>query len=285
MIINHQHFDLNGKIVLERLVYNSPMTTNRSMQDEACLLYNIKGDLDLYSSLNKEAIGDSDCVIMKCGHYFSTTPTTKCIESSEVIAVHFYPDLLKLLFKEGLPKFIEPHNDRKSNNEISRVAVNTILNNYMEGLLLLFENPALVNDELIIHKVKEILLILLNTNSQEATNIKEILSDIFNPSQASFREIINTHCYNSITLEQLAFLCNMSLSTFKRRFLETYQQNPATYIRKKKLEKAAHLLKTTNESVASICYDIGFSDASHFTKIFTAHFNYTPTAYRKLATT
>ncbi|PRX57592.1 helix-turn-helix domain-containing protein [Flagellimonas meridianipacifica] len=281
MILNHQHFDLNGKIVLERVKYSTPMTVNRVMQDEACLLYNVKGNFDIFSQLNKETIKDRECMIMKCGQYFTSAPKSNYKESSEVVAIHFYPDLIKLAFNEGLPKFLQENNISKTQCIVSRIVVDTILNNYIDGLLLLFENPALVTDELIVHKVKEIILILLNTNSEEAEKIKEILSDIFNPSQVSFKEIINSHCYNPITIKQLAFLCNMSISTFKRRFLENYGRTPASYIREKRMKKAAHLLKNTNESIASICYDVGFSDTSNFTKAFASHFNTTPNKFRK----
>lgn len=283
MILSHQHFDLNGKIVLERIIFKTPFITNASMHDEACLLYNIKGDVKLYSALNKEMLSDNECVIMKCGQYFSTHPLQVNQVPSDIVAVHFHPDVLKRVFENSLPDYLAIQSNHKSKQEINRVTLDAILQNYIKGLLFLFENPTLVTDELIAHKVKELLLMLLNTNSDEAEKIKAILSDIFNPTQASFKEIINAHCYDNLTTKQLAFLCNMSLSTFKRRFLEVYNQNPATYIRKKKLEKAAQLLKTTNESIASICYDVGFSDTSNFTKIFTAHFQCTPTTYRKQA--
>lgn len=281
MIISHQHFDLNGKIVLERLVFKTPLTNQASMHDEACLLYNIKGDVKLYSALNKEMLSDNECVIMKCGQYFTTHPLNPNQTPSDVVAVHFHPDILKLVFENDLPSHLLETARHADKPEINRIAVDAILQNYIQGLLLLFENPTLVSDELIVHKLKDLLLMLLSSNSEESQKIKTILSDIFNPTQTSFREIIKAHCYDNLTTNQLAFLCNMSLSTFKRRFRETYNQNPAAYIRKKKLEKAAQLLKTSDESVSSICYDSGFSDTSNFTKIFSAHFQCTPSQYRK----
>ncbi|WP_425236135.1 helix-turn-helix domain-containing protein [Ulvibacterium sp.] len=281
MIINHQHFDFNGKVVLERVKYNAPLTTNRNMQDEACLLYNIMGKFDLYSPIDKETIRSRECVIMKCGQYFTSAPKSNKRESSEVIAIHFYPELIKLAFKEGLPKFLQINGNNKRQNAISRISVDAIINNYIDGLLLLFETPTLVTEDLIIHKVKEIILILHNTDSEEAEKIKEIISDVFNPNQASFKEIIEAHCYNSITIEQLAYLCNMSISTFKRRFSENFGKTPARYIRQKKMNKAAQLLRNTNESVASICYEVGFSDTSNFVKAFTSQFKTTPSKFRK----
>lgn len=284
MIISHEHFDLNGKIVLERIVFKTPFVANRTMQNEACLLYNIKGDVKMYSTLTKETLVDNECVIMKCGQYFTTHPPNINQKPSEVIAVHFYPDVLKLAFQNNLPNCFLNSDERKNQQAINSIKVDAILQNYMQSLLYFFENPKIVDNDLVALKVKELILLLLNTNSEQTDKIKAILSDIFNPIEASFREIINAHCYENLTTEQFAMLCNMSLSTFKRRFGETFGENPATYIRQRKLKRASHLLTNTKDSIASICYDVGFSDTSNFTKIFNKHFGYTPKVYRQSKT-
>jgi len=282
MILRYQHFDLLGKSILERVVFQPPFLFKSDMQDESCLFYNIKGDSKIYSTLNSTQLNENECAILKCGRYFSNQTASKSGMPSDVVAVHFYPEVIKLAFENGIPNYFVSATTQKPTSAINKITVDKILQNYIQSLLLLFENPTIVTDELIAHKVKEVLLILINTNSEESEKIKTIISDIFNPNQASFKDIVNAHCYDNLTTSQLAYLCNMSLSTFKRRFLELYQQNPGTYLRNKKLDRAAHLLKTTTESIASICYDTGFSDTSNFTKSFTAKFECTPSAFRNM---
>ncbi|MEL6560833.1 MAG: AraC family transcriptional regulator [Bacteroidota bacterium] len=282
MIVSHQHFDLNGKIVLERVIFQTPFVVNREMQDEACLLYNIRGDSHLYSALDKQILTDNECAIMKCGHYFTTHPAKDQQRNSEVIAVHFYPEILKTAFDGNLPKFFSSPPPPKDNHQISTIQVNAILDNYIQSLLFLFENPTLITDELIALKVKEVILLLLNTNSKEAEKIKTIFSDIFNPVEVSFKEIINKHLFDNLTVEHLAMLCNMSISTFKRQFKKVFDENPATYIRHKRVEKAASMLRSSNESISKISYTVGFSDTSNFTKIFKSQFGRSPKDYREL---
>lgn len=281
MVLSHQHFDLFGKIVLERVVFKPPFAYQNDMQNEACLFYNIRGNTDIYSALDRERLSENECAILKCGKYFTNHTSYDSKVPSDVIGVHFYPDVIKAVFENHIPSYLlnSPMNGKEQ--EINRVVVDAILENYIQSLLLLFENPKLVTDELIATKVKEVLLMLINTDSKEAEKIRAIISDIFNPTQATFKEIVAAHYYDTLTTAQLAYLCNMSLSTFKRRFLETFRENPATYMRKKKLERAAELLKSSKESIASICYDVGFSNTSNFVKIFSSHFNCTPSAYRK----
>ncbi|MVM37811.1 helix-turn-helix domain-containing protein [Spirosoma sp. HMF3257] len=53
------------------------------------------------------------------------------------------------------------------------------------------------------------------------------------------------------------------------------------YIRKLRIEKAVHLLETTPYSLSEIAYLTGFSDQSHFTRIFKKLMEQNPSDYRK----
>jgi len=219
---------------------------------------------------------------MKCGQYFTSMIEIEESTPSEVVVVHFYPEVLKKVFIDDFPHlFSAKTNAAFLSKSINRVAVDKVLKNYIDSLLFFFENPSLVTEDLVSLKLKEIILLLLNTNSKEAEKIKLILSDLFNPTQASMKEIVEHHLYNNLTIEQLASLCSLSLSTFKRRFVELFEDTPAAYIRKKKLEKAAQLLRNSDAAIASICYDVGFSDTSNFSKTFSAYFKCTPSKFRQ----
>ena len=54
------------------------------------------------------------------------------------------------------------------------------------------------------------------------------------------------------------------------------------YIRKLRIEKAEQLIRSTQYSLTEIAYLTGFSDQSHFTRIFKKHTGKSPSAYRKL---
>lgn len=53
------------------------------------------------------------------------------------------------------------------------------------------------------------------------------------------------------------------------------------YIRKQRIEKAIQLLDSTDDTLAEIAYLTGFSDQSHFNRVFKAHTGQTPSEYRK----
>ncbi|TXN37539.1 helix-turn-helix transcriptional regulator [Flagellimonas hymeniacidonis] len=53
------------------------------------------------------------------------------------------------------------------------------------------------------------------------------------------------------------------------------------YIRQHKIKKAIPLLWDASKSLTEITYQVGFSDQSHFNRVFKSYFNMTPSAYRK----
>jgi hypothetical protein len=53
------------------------------------------------------------------------------------------------------------------------------------------------------------------------------------------------------------------------------------YIRKLRIEKAIQLLESSEDTLAEIAYLTGFSDQSHFNRVFKAHTGQTPSEYRK----
>jgi AraC-like DNA-binding protein len=128
-------------------------------------------------------------------------------------------------------------------------------------------------------KLKELILLLLQTS--QAKNIINLFSSLFTPRQASLKEIIQTHVFSDNTISELAMLSARSLSTFKRDFEMEYKDTPANYIKQQKLLRAATLLVSTDFSISEICYEIGLSDPSHFSKLFSQKYSLTPSEYRK----
>src|SRR5690606_10775181 len=150
---------------------------------------------------------------------------------------------------------------------------------YIEGLLFYFENPSLVNDEILILKLKEIVLLLSQTG--DADTIQAILSQLFSPTAFTFKQVIEANLFSQAGIEELAQKTNLSVSSFKREFKRLYQDSPANYIKTKRLERAAELLVISDERITDIAFDCGFNDLANFTKRFHDKYGCTPTQYRQ----
>jgi AraC-like DNA-binding protein len=279
MILKHQHFEILQKTVLERLIFNPPLKADATMHNEACFIYAVNGKSKLYAATETQELHTGKGVVMKCGNYLNNWQESSTKEPSEAIAIHFYPEVMKLIYEDQMPDFLKPDKKIKPIS-IETVKMDHLIESYMVNIQFYFENPSLINDELIKLKVKELILLLVK--SDDSGRILNILKDLFNPEKYEFKDIINSHLYEDLSVEDLAILTGLSVSSFKRKFKEIYNESPARYIKNIRLEKAAKLLASTNTRISEICYSTGFSDPTHFTKAFSEKYQISPKEYRNL---
>ena len=81
---------------------------------------------------------------------------------------------------------------------------------------------------------------------------------------------------SAFVVENIAEQFNMSRASFYRKIKGILDLTPSEYIRVERLKKAAHLLREKNYKVNEICYMVGFSSPSYFTKCFQQQFNVSP---------
>ena len=121
-------------------------------------------------------------------------------------------------------------------------------------------------------------MILLKSENHQ--NIRKLLSEIFAPVNVKFKKAVEHNIFNNLNLEQLAFICNMSLSTFKREFKKVFGDTPARYIKNRRLTYAASQLLCSEESVSAIAYESGFQDITTFSATFQKKYSLSPTKFR-----
>ncbi len=84
-----------------------------------------------------------------------------------------------------------------------------------------------------------------------------------------------------LKISQLALMCNMSESQFKREFVSIYHTTPHKWILSRQLNMAAELLENQKLAIKDIAHECGFSNPSHLVKRFKERFGVTPKEYRK----
>jgi hypothetical protein len=86
----------------------------------------------------------------------------------------------------------------------------------------------------------------------------------------------------SLSLQQLSQELEINPSYLSREFSKYFENlSFGDYIRKLRIEKATHLLETTTYQLTEIAYLTGFSDQSHFNRIFKKQTGMTASEYRK----
>jgi hypothetical protein len=98
------------------------------------------------------------------------------------------------------------------------------------------------------------------------------------------KEIIQDQIDTNLTLslKEISQTLDVHPSYLSREFSKYFDNlSFGDYIRKLRIEKAIHLLENSNYKLAEIAYLTGFSDQSHFTRIFKKHTGKSPSEYRK----
>ncbi len=281
MVIDHKCLNLDGKMIFEKAILKTPFTRPNPMPDEACFLFVKRGYATSYSEVANEKIYQNEGILMKCGSYLIKMLSEDEEGTYEAIAVHLYPEILNKIYQNELPSFLTSKKEIPTSPPTVKVSNDELFDKFFEGMMFYFSNPELVNEELIILKLREILLLLNNTKGSE--QLHQILSSLFSTKEHSFKSIIEAHLFEDLSLNDLAVLCGQSLASFKRTFQSIFQMSPAKYIKERRLEKAASLLKNNKLSISEIAYQCAFSDLGHFSKSFRAHFNCSPSEYRTAA--
>lgn len=86
----------------------------------------------------------------------------------------------------------------------------------------------------------------------------------------------------TLTLKEISESLNVHPSYLSREFSKYFDDlSFGDYIRKLRIEKSITLLQDPKYSLAEIAYLTGFSDQSHFNRIFKMHTGKSPSIYRK----
>jgi len=275
MIVSRQHFDLGNRRIIEKLIIKTPFRFEAMFQNEACFVYFKNGQSILSSPTEKLEISSTESVLLNCSNYFADFIQKTPLATIEVYAVHLYPEVLKEIYKNEIPKFIK---HKAPVQYAKKIANQDIINHFIDSLIFYFEHPDLVNPELLVLKIKELILLLLQ--SDNSVTIAELIANLFSPRQANLKDVVQNHLFSNLSVNELAKLVGHSISSFKRAFQNIYNDTPANYLRTKKIEKAMDLLTQSDYSVSEICFQIGFNDTSNFTKAFKKHTKQSPLVFR-----
>ncbi len=94
--------------------------------------------------------------------------------------------------------------------------------------------------------------------------------------------LIEENYAQELTLADMANAVELSPNYFCRYFKKIAGCSPVEYLIDYRLNMAAYMLITTDESVADVALACGFNDASHFIKFFRRKKSVTPRRYRQL---
>jgi AraC-like DNA-binding protein len=94
------------------------------------------------------------------------------------------------------------------------------------------------------------------------------------------KDLVDARYSQRLGVDDLARCAGLSRAHFSREFRRAFGESPHAYLLTRRLERAAALLRTTDRSVAEICFAVGLRSVGSFTTSFTRTYGVSPTAYR-----
>jgi AraC family transcriptional regulator len=95
------------------------------------------------------------------------------------------------------------------------------------------------------------------------------------------KELLESDLSAEFPLSRLALECGLSVRHFTRAFRQSVGMPPHRYLLKRRIERARDLLRDRSLSLLEVAIACGFSDQSHFTRLFRASMEMSPGAWRR----
>jgi AraC-like DNA-binding protein len=207
----------------------------------------------------------------------------QCIVSMDLASKQSFKSILIFFDNKTLSDFYLKHSDhisklKKKHNTSDEGYIafkkDPFVWNFINSLTLLFESGREISFEMKLLKFEELMLYLLEKYPTQLLSFQTTKTE--SSDDFKIRKAMETNITNNISVEELAFLCNLSLSTFKRRFVEIYGTSPSKWLLQKRMHLAKELLRHHNEKPGEVYYKVGYENHSSFTKSFKRSFGITP---------
>ena len=100
---------------------------------------------------------------------------------------------------------------------------------------------------------------------------------------AEIRRYMEEHLDEPLTIPFLSRRACLSTTTFKEGFRRLYGLPVHTWLRQRRMERAAELLRDSSLSVLGVAQSVGYGSASQFSAAFRRQYGMTPAMYRKMS--
>ncbi|MDC6367020.1 MULTISPECIES: helix-turn-helix domain-containing protein [Flavobacteriaceae] len=233
----------------------------------------IEGTKEVVFDNSTLSIENSKFLLMKSGH---------CLMTEKLSEVKNYSSILLFFSNEILLNFIRK-NEFKTTKATEYKSVHSFgfdefIQRFVSSLSDINRLSKNVKEKLLELKFEEIMLYLTELYG---TEFLHSLTTNSNDATQKFTRIVESNQLSKLTLKELAFLCDMSVSTFKRTFEKHYFESPIKWFQNKRLEHAHYLLKQKQKSSSEIYHEIGYENLSSFVQAYKLKYGITPKQHHK----
>ncbi|WP_427872459.1 helix-turn-helix domain-containing protein [Flavobacterium sp. MMS24-S5] len=234
----------------------------------------IEGTKEVIFNNEALSITPSKFIVMRSGNCLMT--------EKRISETSLYKSVLLFFSNEMLHNFIRKMESERSEaiepKSVYAFDYDDFLKRFVESLADISNLSKAVQSKLLEVKFEEIMLYL--TDKYGTDFLYSLITNSDDAAQKFIRTIENSHL-SKLTLKELAFLCNMSVSTFKREFEKYYSESPIKWFQNKRLEHA-HYLLSQEKSPSEVFFEAGYENLSSFSQAYKIKYGVTPKHHKTI---
>lgn len=154
------------------------------------------------------------------------------------------------------------------------------LENLQEMFIEEFETMDTIKTDMLQMLLKRLIIITTRLAKSQVTDDLPLADDKFDLIR-EFNALVYLHYKTSHVVQFYADLLNKSPKTLSNLFLQYRYKSPSLIIQERIISEAKRLFFYTDKTSKEIAFELGFEDASHFSRFFKKHTQLSPSDFRK----
>lgn len=233
----------------------------------------MEGRKEIIAGTSSMAINVADFVLIKSGRRLMTEKLSS--------TNHQYRSILLFFSNDAIFRFVKKYDINNPENyksqPIYKFKYDHFLSTFVKSLIEILQLNTAVQSKILELKFEEVMVYLMETRGVQF--IQSLLQEI-NEQTSQIIKVVENNRLNKLTIKELAFLSNMSISTFKREFEKIYNESPIKWFQNERLKHSAYLLIKEAKRPSEVYEQVGYESLSNFIQAFKTKFGVTPKQYQ-----
>lgn len=239
---------------------------------EHTLIYLCSGELEIEERGTRTVLHERECAFMRRDNQVWLQKKAEAGKPYRSIVLKFTRPFLQE-FYQTLNRQQLPADSKRERASLRVLPSNRPdIRSLFESILPYFDAGEKPSESILKLKMIEGAYILLNTD----VNLYASLFDFVEPWKIDILDYLNDNFMCDLTMNEIASYTGRSLATFKRDFAKVSDLPPQKWIIKRRLEAAHAMIKSGKRNVTQACFDVGFKNLSHFSRIYKEAYGIAP---------
>ena len=239
---------------------------------EHTLIYQCSGRLEIEERGKKTVLYPGDCAFMRRDNRMWLQKRVGKGEPYGSIVFKFSTAFLRE-FYQTLDRQQIPIDSKREKASLLLLPKNRPdIRSLFESVIPYFDAGEKPSEKILKLKMIEGVYVLLNTDR----NLYASLFDFVEPWKIDILDYLNENYMCDLSMKEIASYTGRSLATFKRDFAKVSDLTPQKWIIRRRLEAAHDLIRSGKKKVTEACFDVGFKNLSHFSKVYKETYGVAP---------